>query len=695
MPGLGPQLQRQKTLEALLSWVLALGEMQPLVLEVEDLHWADPSTLEWLGLLAEQCATAGILLLLSYRPEFEPPWAHREHVLPIALTRLRPRDARELASAALSESALPEAIVEQIASRSDGIPLFVEELARGVVEAALDPGGSLSDLEIPETLQDSLMARLDNLGEAKQVAQLGAVVGREFGYALIESVAPVPEAALREGLGRLVEAELLYQRGLPPQATYSFKHALVQDTAYDSLLGSQRRELHGRIADVLGERFGERVAREPELLARHLQQAGRTEAAIAQYERAAQQATQRFAQSEALAHLREALALVTRLPESAVRDEREVRLQIAFGSAIFAVRGGWDPEAERAYLRARVLCAGSESPASVRALLGLSLFHFSRSEVLASLELAEQALALAEGASDVYPRVVAHTRLGWCRCFLGEIRIAHDHLKRAVALDGLGEHRGVASAWGQDWGLAARGLGAHLTLSLGYPERARTEMEQMLALARAADPYSLAFALAILAMFHRRLGERSLALEAAAEAIGIAEEHGFPIVLLLAGATHGWARGGAKGLQELESAARQARANRSPGTGDYMIPLARAWLDCGSTEEALRAVRIGLEEAGEIECYKPELRHLEGAIHFRRGAFEEAERVLREAVGIARGMEAKTLELAAATTLARLLRDRGRRDEARALLRPVYDWFTEGFDTRDLQEARAVLDALG
>jgi predicted ATPase len=336
---ISPQLQRQKTMAVLLAWLLALGEKQPVVLLAEDLHWTDPSTLEWLGLLIEQCPTAAVLLLFTFRPEFEPPWPGREHLLPIRLNRLRGREAEELIAGATDEAALPAEVVERIARHSDGVPLFAEELARNI-SAGLEVRGASSDLEIPETLQDLLLARLDRLGPAKQVAQLGAALGREFPYALLEAVAPLTEAALRDALGRLVEAELIYQRGLPPEANYTFKHALVQDAAYQSLLASQRRELHGRIADALEAQFPERVASEPERIARHCEEAGRTQPAIAHYLRAGKRATQRFAHAEAVGQLHKALELVCTLPEGADREGQELQIQVALGPSLTVVNGG-------------------------------------------------------------------------------------------------------------------------------------------------------------------------------------------------------------------------------------------------------------------------------------------------------------------------------------------------------------------
>jgi tetratricopeptide (TPR) repeat protein len=362
---------------------------------------------------------------------------------------------------------MPDALIDRLAKRSDGIPLFVEELAKGAMD-------SPSERTIPETLRDSLMARLDGLGEAKQVAQLGAALGREFPYGLLEAVAPVQAGVLQEGLARLVEAELVYQRGLPPAAVYTFKHALVQDTAYESLLENQRRELHGRIADALEQRFAERVVREPERLAHHCEQAGRVEEAIAHYERAAENATRRFAQAEAIAHLHAAIALLGALAATPERQQKEMQLQIALGSSLFSARGGGDPEAERAYERARELCAeAGESPALLRVLIGLSLFRFSRGELALARELAEQALAHAEQAGETYPRLVAHARLGISLMYLSELTRSCEHLERAAALYDPAEHRALAAAWGQDWGTTARSFLAVVLATVGRLDRAQ------------------------------------------------------------------------------------------------------------------------------------------------------------------------------------------------------------------------------
>jgi TOMM system kinase/cyclase fusion protein len=691
---ISPQLQRQKTLEALLAWLLALGEKQPMVLLVEDLHWVDPSTLEWLGLLIEQCPTAGVLLLLTFRPEFEPPWSSREHMLPVALRRLRRHEAMHLVSATIPEGALTEALMSEITDRSDGVPLFVEELAKGVVESGRDATGTLSDLAIPETLQDSLMARLDRLGEAKQVAQLGAALGREFPYALLEAVAPLTEAALREGLGRLVEAELIYQRGLPPKAIYTFKHALVQDTAYQSLLESQRQELHGRIADALVASFPERAAREPELVARHCEEAGRVAQATAYYQRAGARATRRWAHAEAIGHLRRAIELLSTLPESIERNQQELQLQVALGPSLIATKGYGDREVERVYGRSRELCQQvGEKPELVRVVIGLSMFFHNRGELRTATDLAAQAVALAEQAGEAYPLLAAHTRLGITLNMMGELSRAHEHFEQAIDLYDPAEHRSLTSVWGHDWGIFARGFAAINLLARGYPERAQRLMQETVELAREGDPFSLSFALAWDAQLHSRFRELDRVKEPAEEALAIALERGFPFVLGWATVYRGVALGGSQGLEEIQRGlALVVAAKAVVYLSGWSLHLAEAYRELGRTEDALAALESA--SRGLPGSYDSELERIRGEILLQQGAAEEAECCFGRALGIARDQDARFYELQAATSLARMLCDQGRRDEARALLQPVYDWFTEGFNTADLKDAKALLDEL-
>jgi TOMM system kinase/cyclase fusion protein len=701
---ISPQLQRQRTLETLLAWVLASGEKQPLVLLVEDLHWIDPTTLEWLGLLIEQCPTAGVLLLLTFRPEFEPPWPTHGHLHPIVLGRLKRREARSLVVGTEAGASLPEALIDRIATRSDGIPLFVEELAKGVVASGGDLDSSHADVEIPETLQDSLMARLDRLGEAKELAQVGSAIGREFPYALLEAVAPVSQTDLREGLGRLVEAELLFRRGLPPRATYTFKHALVQDTAYQSLLESQRRELHGRIADALETRFPERVAREPDVVARHCEEAARMEQAIGYYRRAGERATQRSAQAEAIAHLRRAVDLVQTLPESPERNQQELGVRIALGAPLQAAQGMYSPEVEETYARGLWLSrALGATPERFQALSGLATFYRNR-EVSRALELGEELLACAEQSGEPSQLLFAHSTLAVTLHYAGEFTKARGHEERAIALYDPVAHRSLESVYGLDPGIASLCLASFTSLQLGHPDRAVERVEQAIAQAREHNHlYSLAYALNWSAIVHYARGEPRGVLERTEEAIGISMERGLRQQLGGAGIFRAWAL---SALAEDSEAGRiidamqpgQAVKLLQPVSAPFVGALADAQRRLHRLDDALRTVDAWLAYSAEIQApyWDPESLRQRGEIRLAQdpAAREEAEGLFVRAVEGAKRLAGRFLELRAATSLARLLRDQDRRGEARAVLQPIYDWFTEGFDTADLKDARALLEQL-
>ncbi len=699
------QRQRQKTLEALLAWVLAVGERQPVVLVVEDLQWIDPSTLEWLGLLIEQCPTAGVLVLLTFRPEFEPPWPRRAHLQPIVLARLKDVEARALAVAAVPEHSLLGELIDRIAARSDGVPLFVEELAKSVAEAGRGREGPDAALEIPETLQDSLMARLDRLGEAKGVAQLGASLGREFPYTLLKAVAPLREGALREGLARLVAAELLYQRGLPPQATFIFKHALVQDAAYQSLLESQRRELHGRVADALAEHFPQRVEREPEEIARHCEAAGRTEQAIGHYQRAGQCAMSHFAYAEAAAQLQRAIELLQALPAEIGRDRHELTLQTRLAGAFAITRGVASPEAEQAYLRARQL---SEQLGDARELFrsefGLHEVYFFRSEYDAARELAEDMLRRARETGDPDELVVALWMTGTGSFFRGEFARARAALEEGIGHYGsLGDGDRHYRYTRVDPGIPLLGFAARALLQLGHPDQGLARIREMQELARrTADPFNRVNAALLASMDHIFRQDSRAALEEAEALLALAREHMFQQHLVLGASLRAQAltlAGQPEGISRLRAVLDAMRAAGSEtGSSGSLAILARALGQLGRAEEGvavLAEARSFVARSGE-HYHEAEIHRVEGELLLALATPDpaQAEAAFRDALQISRRQGARFAELRAATSLARLLRDRGRRNEARALLRPLYDWFTEGFDTVDLKEARELLEDL-
>ena len=406
---LSPQQQRQKTLEALLTILLTLAANQPVLFIVEDLHWVDPSTLELLNLLIDQVATARILILLTSRPEFRPPWGFRAHVTPVTLSRLPRAQVEAMVARVAGNKALPAEVQQQLVIKTDGVPLFVEELTKMVLESGLlreredryeltDP---LPPLAIPTTLRDSLEARLDRLAAVKEVAQLGAILGREFSYELLQAISPLDEPTLQHGLSQLVEAELLYRRGLPPQVIYTFKHALIQEAAYQSLLKRTRQEYHQRIAQVLAERFPETVEMQPELLAHHFTEAGLSGPAVGYWRRAGQRGIERSAYVEAISHLTKGLELLNTLPDTSERTLQELILQTNLGPALMATKGFGAPEVQHAYDRARELCRQvGETPQLFPVLRGLSTFYIVRAELQTAHELAEELLRLAQSAQD-------------------------------------------------------------------------------------------------------------------------------------------------------------------------------------------------------------------------------------------------------------------------------------------------------
>ena len=406
---LTPQRQRQKTLDALRAWLLAEAARQPVLFIVEDLHWIDPSTLEFLTLFLDQGPTARILTLLTCRPEFRPPWSFRSHLTPLTLNRLPRPQVPQMIERITGGKALPLEVVEQIVAKTDGIPLFVEELTKMVLESGLLREGEeryaligpLPPLAIPTTLHDSLMARLDRLATVKDVAQLGATIGRTFAYELLQAVSPLDEATLQHGLRQLVDAELVYQRGVPPQAAYTFKHALIQDAAYQSLLRSTRQQYHQRIAQVLERRFPETTETQPELLAHHLTEAGLHAPAVEAWRQAGQRSAARSAYAEAIAHVTKGLEVLASMPETATRTEQELALHLMLGTALQTTKGNATPALEQVYSRARELSQQvRESPQLLQALLGLRAFYQVRGDFRTARELGEQAVALASRVQD-------------------------------------------------------------------------------------------------------------------------------------------------------------------------------------------------------------------------------------------------------------------------------------------------------
>jgi class 3 adenylate cyclase/tetratricopeptide (TPR) repeat protein len=494
LPPLTPQQHKQQTLDALVAWLVDEVERQPLLLVWENLHWADLSTLEMLALVLEQTPTVPLGSVLTFRPAFQPPWPMRSHLTPITLNRLDRPQVEALITPLAGGKPLPEEVVQHIVTKTDGVPLYVEELTKMVLASALlrEEGGQyvltgpLSSMAIPEALQDSLMARLDQLNRAKEVAQLGAVLGREFSYEMLQMVASQDEATVHAGLAQLVEAELLYRRGRPPRSRYRFKHALIQDAAYASLLRSTRQQVHQQVAHLLETRFPELVETQPELVAHHYTEGGCPEQAIVYWQRAGQRASERSANQEAIQHLTQGLELLSILPETPARHQHELAVQMALGPALMVLKGLGHPEVEQAYARARALCQQvGETLARFPVLYGLWQCYRARGDLQTARELGDQLLTLAQGQDDPTLLLAAHAALGTTLYFLGAFAPARRHLEQGIAQLILQLHRAADVRYGEDPGVQCYRFLAWTLWLLGCPEQALHRSHEARTLAQA------------------------------------------------------------------------------------------------------------------------------------------------------------------------------------------------------------------
>ncbi len=631
-PTVSPEQQKQQTLRALLTILLRIAAQQPVLFVMEDLHWVDPSTLELLTLLVDQGPTARILALWTFRPDFSPPWTGRSHLTQVTVTRLPSRQAVEVIRQVAHGKALPPEVIEQIVVKTDGVPLFVEELTKMVLESGLLQEqedryaltGPLPPLAIPATLHDSLMARLDRLATVKAIAQLGATLGREFSYELLQAVSPWDEETVQRGLHQLVEAEFLYQLGLPPQATYRFKHALIQEEAYQSLLRSTRQQHHQRIAQVLEVQFPDTAQTQPELLAHHYTEAGLHVHAVPYWQRAGQRASERSAYVDAIAHLTQGLALLEPLPDTPERAQQELAVQMTLGPVLMAIKGGGAPEVERVYTRARELCERVGEPAELfRVLWGVWFVYNHRGEHQRARELGEELLSLAQRIQDPDLLLEAHHALWAILFFAGELTAARPHLEEGVRLYDPQRHRLHAARYtGHDPGVCCRMLTALSLWLLGYPDQAVASSQVAIEVARQlAHPYSVAIALSFAAMLHQCRCEAPLTHARAEAILTLGTEQGNPQVLERGMCLRGWALAANGHEEEGITQIRQALATyQSAGaTRDrpyYLALLAEASAQGGQTTEGLEALAeaLALLATSGVRWWEAELHRLRGEL---------------------------------------------------------------------------------
>ena len=697
-----PQCKKEKTFEALLRQVEGLSRQQPVLMLFDDLHWIDPSSRELLDRVIERVADWPVLLLAMFRPEFQAPWTGQPHVTLLALARLDRRDTAAMVANIAGNAALPAEIMEEIAERTDGVPLFIEELTKAVLESGAQGPAALAAVphpSVPATLHASLMARLDRLGPAaKDVAQNGAAIGRDFGYALLAPATDLPEPQLRDGLYRLTNAGLLFVRGTPPHSNYIFKHALVQDAAYGILLRNQRRRLHARIAATLEDRFPEIVLSQPALLARHCAEADLTEKAVGYWLKAGQQALTRSAMAEAVAQLRKGQDVLAGLPDGRWRQQQELDLLIALTSALTATKGYSAAEVGENLARARTLAKQFDGQEYLLPpIMNQYAFHFTRAEHRLALALGEQLEQIGDTRNDRLAQLLGRYMHGTTRLYLGEFVAARAALERSM---GLADPAYRIAGMAYDlYALALTFLAVTLAY-LGYIDQARSRMDQALSEARRlGQTLTLVHGLNLANWIDwlTRAPEVHLG-----EFLSLSTEHDFPHYLSWARAYRGRLLIGPGQAQEGLALLTLGLAELRPAGAVVNTPMLLTWLAethgiVGQPDEALnclaeaaRIVETTEERVSEAEW----LHRVPGDLLQATGDGSGAERHYRQAIAVAERQNAKLLQLRASVSLARLWRDQGKRAEGHDLLGPIYAWFTEGFDTPVLKEAKALLDEL-
>jgi class 3 adenylate cyclase/predicted ATPase len=716
---LDPQQRRQRTLQAFVIQLEALTRQSPVLMIFEDAHWADPTSLELLGRVVDRLTTLPVVLIVTFRPEFEPPWIGRPHVTALTLNRLGQREVGSMIDRVVGNQPLPANLRQDIIERSDGIPLFVEEMTKAVLEAESESAAQRTveavpspGLAVPPSLHASLMARLDRLGPAKEVVQIGAAIGREFSHALLASVVRKPEAELASALNRVAEAGLLFRQGVPPHASYLFKHALVQDAAYGTLLREPRRALHARIAEILEREFADIAESQPELLARHCTEAGLIEKAAGLSGKAGQRSLARSALVEATGHLNRALAQIAALPGTAALRREQIKLQVGLMNALMHTKGYASPETKasldqaRLYIeRAEALREPPEDPLLLFSVLyGVWAANLVAFDGDALRELAMQFLVLAEKQRATGPLMIGHRLMATSLVFTGDIAEGRAHYDQAIALYDPAKHRPLATRFGQDVRVVIFSLRSLALWLLGFPDTARTDIERALKDAREiGQAPTLMYALRHAPLLHLLRGNYAAAATHAQELAVLAEEKGAPMwrgaAMVDQGSVLALTGNASDAIQTILSGITAWRsAGSTLSIPSFLIHLGRAYAELGQFEQAQRSID---EAMAAIENTKE--RWFEGEVHRTAGEIAlmwpkpdvvKAEGYFERALAVARGQLAKSWELRAAMSMARLWRDQGKRQQAHDLLAPVYSWFTEGFDTADLKDAKALLDEL-
>ncbi len=705
------QQRRQKTLGALATQLEALTRLKPVLMIFEDAHWTDPTSLELFGRAIEQIRTLRVLLIMTFRPEFDPPWIGQPHVTALTINRLGVREIGAMIDRVVGNKQLPANIRQDIIERTDGIPLFVEEMTKAVLEAvgegaaeqvaAAVPSPALA---VPASLHASLMARLDRLGPAKEIAQIGAAIGREFAHALLAAVVYKPERELTSALDRLIAAGLLFRHGVSPQANYLFKHALVQDAAYSTLLRASRQSIHARIAKVLEQQFPERVSVEPELLARHLTEAGQVEAATSFWLKAGQRAAECSADEEAVRHLRQGLDMLVSLPVSPGRDRQELEFQLALGTPLAARRGYGTPPVGGVRDRAIALCEKlGDTERLLPSLYGQYAYCITSGRIAKALEYSERCQSMAARIGDPLTRLIARRAMGASLAAIGEFEAARAQLEPLLASENAKKDRSLSVNYVTDPHTSGLGFLALTLWVLGYPDQAVAAREKAFEHADDANHANTSGWVSVYAgaQLSALLGNIE-EVKAYVENLNAGPEGRMPLWAITIGQImKGWAIASAgqlddgvaliqKGIEMIEERSRFHLPH-------YFSLLGILQARAGQIRDSLSAICKAKEliaETGEY-FWDADVIRIEGELGLLFGAStKEVEASLIQAIEVACKRHAKSFELRAATSLAGLWRGQGNLTDARNLLAPVYGWFTEGFDTLDLKQAKALLKEL-
>ena len=711
LSALTPQQIKNRTTSTLVDMLLAFSIQGPTLCVFEDAHWLDPSTLELLELIISRIDHARVLLIVSCRPEFRPTWITRANTTIHSLTRLSQTEVKTMIRDLLRGGSMPQPLLDQIIEKADGVPLFIEELTSSTLRTPLRTRGNFEHtaqpelLRVPETLSDALMERLDRVAPSRKLAQIAAVIGREFSHDLLSAASQIDEDDMQSALSLLEQADIIYRVGISPFVRFAFKHVLLRDAIYDSLLRSKRQQIHADIAAILERDFPELAENQPEVLAFHYQEAGNHQLAIRCWFKSGQRALAHSANVEAIANLRKTLRLLNALPETPERIKQEIDIQLALGIPLIAVQGYASAETREAFSRARTLCLKlGNIPEYFQALFGLWGHSWMSGKNDDALRMADEFLSRSQALSDPVLPIVAHRVMGSTLLTVGDFQSSANHFEETIKLSHSKGKQPLYNLYMVEPQVASLLLLSWDMWFLGYPDQSLSRVSEALALAQElSHPYTIAFAHYMISVVHLLRGDAARALESAEKSFEVSQEQRFSLYAILSRISRGRAVGDLGRLEEARAEITlgidEARRN---GVG-FMLPMMDSWLadlhaKAGENESAASIVEGVLANIGDVTG-----RSWEAELHRQRAQIllaldpskvREAESHLKKSIEVARDQRAKSLELRAATSLAELWQTQARPNEARALLEPIYRWFDEGAETADLRRARDAQSAL-